>query len=101
MAAYVARRLLLMIPTLFGILLLNFIIIQLAPGGPVEQTLAHLQGLGVDAGNRIGAGEQSDLAAGQSSAQASGYRGAQGLDPALIAAETTTPRSWAHASLRM
>ena len=42
MAAYVARRLLLMIPTLFGILLLNFIIIQLAPGGPVEQTLAQV-----------------------------------------------------------
>ncbi|WP_432698702.1 microcin C ABC transporter permease YejB [Marinobacterium sp. YM272] len=86
MGAYVLRRLLLMIPTLFGILLLNFLIIQLAPGGPVEQTIAHLQGIGVDAGNRIGAGEQSDMAAGSSaSSDGKGYRGAQGLDPALIA----------------
>lgn len=84
MGAYVLRRVLLMIPTLFGILLLNFLIIQLAPGGPVEQTIAHLQGLGVDASNRIGAGAQSDLAAGSSS-EGSGYRGAQGLDPQLIA----------------
>ncbi|KAA0875297.1 microcin C ABC transporter permease YejB [Nitrincola tapanii] len=81
MAAYIFRRLLLIIPTLFGILLLNFLIIQLAPGGPVEQTLAHLQGIG-DAGDRTGAAARSDLAAGSDS---SGYRGAQGLDPALIA----------------
>lgn len=82
MAAYIVRRLLLIIPTLLGILLLNFMLVQFAPGGPVEQTIAHLQGLGVDAGNRIGSGAQSDIAAGSES---SGYRGAQGLDPALIA----------------
>lgn len=85
MAAYILRRILLMIPTLFGILLLNFVIVQFAPGGPVEQTLAQLQGLGVDAGNRIGAGAQSDMAAGSHSGEGSGYRGAQGLDPALVA----------------
>lgn len=46
MTGYVLRRLLLMIPTLFGILLINFLIIQAAPGGPVERTLAQLQGVG-------------------------------------------------------
>ncbi|MBR9885960.1 MAG: microcin ABC transporter permease, partial [Oceanospirillales bacterium] len=87
MAAYIFRRLLLMIPTLFGILLLNFLIVQFAPGGPVEQTIAHLQGLGVDASNRIGSGVQSDVAAapGNNSGTGSGYRGAQGLDPTLVA----------------
>ena len=83
MAVYIVRRLLLIIPTLLGILLLNFVLVQFAPGGPVEQTLAQLQGLGVTAGNRIGSGPQSDIAAG--SQNESGYRGAQGLDPALVA----------------
>ncbi|GGC02668.1 ABC transporter permease [Marinobacterium zhoushanense] len=85
MAAYILRRLLLMIPTLFGILLLNFVVIQLAPGGPVEQTIAHLQGIGVGATSRIGAGPQSDTAAAPDSSNGSGYRGAQGLRPELIA----------------
>ena len=83
MAAYIVRRLLLIVPTLLGILLLNFVLVQFAPGGPVEQTLAQLQGLGVTAANRIGSGTQSDIAAG--SQNESGYRGAQGLDPALVA----------------
>ena len=84
MAAYIFRRLLLMIPTLFGILLLNFLIIQLAPGGPVEQALAHMQGFAVDATSRIGSGERSDISADSSSGE-SKYRGAQGMDPALVA----------------
>ncbi|PSL15180.1 microcin C transport system permease protein [Marinobacterium halophilum] len=83
MAAYILRRLLLIIPTLFGILLLNFVLVQFAPGGPVEQTLAQLQGFGDAAGNRIGSSQQSDVAAG--SQNESGYRGAQGLDPSLVA----------------
>ncbi|MBV0932183.1 microcin C ABC transporter permease YejB [Marinobacterium weihaiense] len=82
MAAYIVRRLLLIIPTLFGILLLNFVLVQFAPGGPVEKTLAQLEGLEVTAANRIGSGQQSDVAAGSSD---SGYRGAQGLDPSLVA----------------
>lgn len=81
MGAYILRRLLLIIPTLFGILLLNFLIVQLAPGGPVEQTIAQLQGIGVDAGDRIGSSARTDMAASDSS----GYRGGQGLDPSLIA----------------
>ena len=42
MFAYIVRRVLLMIPTLFGIMLVNFVIIQAAPGGPVEQMIAQL-----------------------------------------------------------
>ncbi len=86
MAAYIVRRLLLIIPTLFGILLLNFLIIQLAPGGPVEQALAHLQGFAVDATSRIGSGERSDMSADSAlNSNQSGYPGAQGMDPALVA----------------
>ena len=84
MAAYIVRRLLLMIPTLFGILLLNFLIIQLAPGGPVEQALAHPQGFSVDATSRIGSGERSDISADAQGGD-SQYRGAQGMDPSLVA----------------
>ncbi len=78
MAAYILRRLLLIIPTLLGILLLNFALVQFAPGGPVEQTIAELQGMGVAATNRMGSGPQSDTTG-------DGYRGAEGLDPSLIA----------------
>jgi len=46
MTAYIIRRLLLMIPTLFTIMVINFFIIQVAPGGPVEQVLANLAGIG-------------------------------------------------------
>ncbi len=87
MAAYILRRLLLIIPTLLGILTINFVIIQAAPGGPVEQTLAQLQGLNVEATSRIGSGIQSDIIQprGGDSNGNSSYRGAQGLDPALVA----------------
>lgn len=90
MAAYVLRRLLLMIPTLFGIILLNFLIIQVAPGGPVEQMIAKLQGLDVSATERFSGGGSDTSATQQmqqqmmSSSGASKYRGAQGLDPEFI-----------------
>lgn len=83
MAAYIFRRLLLIIPTLFGILLLNFLIVQFAPGGPVEQTVAKLQGMGLSATNRIGSGPQSDLSS-VSNNDSNGYRGARGLRPEQI-----------------
>lgn len=83
MWSYIARRLLLMIPTLFGIMLLNFIIVQAAPGGPVEQVLAQLDGIDSQSSTRIGAAEQSDIQSSSSSGQE--YRGAQGIDPELIA----------------
>ncbi|MCP4595852.1 microcin C ABC transporter permease YejB [Neptuniibacter sp.] len=89
MAAYILRRLLLIIPTLIGILTINFIIIQAAPGGPVEQTIAQLQGLDTNATARI-SGAQNDISSQTASntsgngSSDSGYRGAQGLDPELI-----------------
>lgn len=89
MYAYIVRRLLLMIPTLFGIMVLNFVIIQAAPGGPVERVIAELRGRGVEATARIGAtggGEAGRPAARaqQDSGGAGKYRGAQGIDPELI-----------------
>jgi microcin C transport system permease protein len=87
--AYIIRRLLLMVPTILGILTINFLIIQAAPGGPVEQTLARLEGLSTSATatQRIGAGGSGEVAASASRGEGSSkYRGAQGLDPEIIAA---------------
>ena len=70
MLAYVLKRLLLMVPTLFGVLLLTFVVIQFVPGGPVEQMVAQLQG-------RDSGGEGA-------AATGAGYRGRQGVDAARI-----------------
>jgi len=67
-----------MIPTLFGIMVINFVIVQFAPGGPVERVIARMQGMDDSAGSRI-AGAGADLAS------TSKYRGARGLDPQFIA----------------
>ncbi|PQA51048.1 microcin C ABC transporter permease YejB [Amnimonas aquatica] len=85
MASYIARRLLLMIPTLFGILLINFLIIQAAPGGPVERTLAQLQGLGASMGAGGAVGGGGDLASAGGGHGPGGYRGSQGLSAELVA----------------
>ncbi|WP_075216388.1 microcin C ABC transporter permease YejB [Mongoliimonas terrestris] len=90
MGAYILRRLLLMIPTLIGIMAINFVVVQFAPGGPVEQIIARLQGTDVSATERIsgGGGDFSGVQAGADQGGAvntSKYRGAQGLDPAFIA----------------
>ncbi len=61
MAAYLLRRLLLMIPTLFGIMVINFFIVQAAPGGPVEQMIAKIQGTGVNATERFSGGGTGEL----------------------------------------
>jgi microcin C transport system permease protein len=90
MTAYIARRLLLMIPTLLGVMVINFFIVQLAPGGPVEQAIAQLTGEGAAITERItrtGGGDAVGTAPTQTAAResASGrYRGAQGLDPEFI-----------------
>ena len=88
MAAYIARRLLLMIPTLFGIMLISFVVVQFAPGGPVERIIAQLQGQDAGATSRFGGGGGDLGASGGASQSASGdmskYRGAQGLDPKFI-----------------
>ena len=82
MGAYILRRLALMIPTLFGIMLLSFTIVQFAPGGPVEQVIAQLTGQD-SSGDRLtgGGNEVSNFDAGGDSSR---YRGSQGLDPELI-----------------
>ena len=82
MLAYIIRRLLLIVPTLLGILTLNFVIIQAAPGGPVEQMIAQLEGIEGGAASRIGGGAQSEVRTNTGSN--SNYRGSQGLDPELI-----------------
>jgi microcin C transport system permease protein len=84
MLAYALRRILLIIPTLFAIILVNFIIVQAAPGGPVDQLISELKGT---AGNALGrvsgaGGELSSTATSASSASQS--RGARGLDPEFI-----------------
>ena len=85
MLAYIIRRLLLVIPTLFGIMLINFAIVQFAPGGPVEQAIAAFQGYEVDATSRF-SGTGSDVQGVQSGGDGvSKYRGAQGLRPEIIA----------------
>lgn len=88
MLSYFLRRLLLIIPTLFGIMVINFIIIQAAPGGPVEQMIAKIRGSNVDATARI-TGSTGDMGYGGEAYEGGGeyetkYRGAQGLDPEFI-----------------
>ena len=86
MLAYILRRILLMIPTIFGIMLVSFVIVQFVPGGPVERAIAQLQG--ADQGTTAGVGGTGGQI-GASGMQAGGdissrYRGAQGLDPKFI-----------------
>jgi len=86
MAAYVLRRLLLIVPTLFGIMLLNFALIQFAPGGPVERILAEVSDPNSGgATERFTGGGGAENAGAAAQAGDSPYRGAQGLDPAFIA----------------
>jgi microcin C transport system permease protein len=93
MLAYLVRRFFLIIPTLLGIMVLNFLIVQAAPGGPVEQVIAKLQGNATDSTARIsGSGSETMSGAMQpgernmmaSNNATSRYKGAQGLDPEFI-----------------
>lgn len=85
MLAYIVRRLLLMIPTLWAIITINFFIVQLAPGGPVEQAMAQLQGMENSALDQISGANQGELSQSlNSDDKGGGYRGSQGLDPAII-----------------
>ncbi|MGB0699038.1 MAG: microcin C ABC transporter permease YejB [Parvibaculales bacterium] len=88
MAAYILRRLLLMVPTIFGIMAISFAIVQFAPGGPVERVIAQLQGHDVGATSRFTGAQDGSTLGTNTAAQAavnSKYRGAQGLDPEFIA----------------
>lgn len=92
MGAYLLKRLLLIIPTMIGIMGISFIIIQFAPGGPVEQVIAKLTGSDTSVTQRIGGGgdaisgnsNQGQLGQGAAESVNSKYRGAQGLDPEFI-----------------
>jgi len=89
MAAYILRRILFMIPTIFGIMLVSFVVVQFAPGGPVERVIAQLRGSDTGATSRISGSTSGDFAhsalqAGSQFDVSSKYRGAQGLDPAFI-----------------
>ncbi len=89
MTSYILRRLLLIIPTLLGIMIINFAIVQLAPGGPIEQIIAEVSGTDAGTTGRIsGGGSEVSVGSSQntagSTATDNGYRGAQGLDPEFI-----------------
>ncbi len=91
MSAYIIRRLLFMIPTMFGIMLVAFVVVQFAPGGPVEQVIAKLTGADTGATSRISGSSGGDFGSrgavqggSQVDAVNSKYRGAQGLDPEFI-----------------
>ena len=89
MGAYILRRILLMIPTLFGIMLLTFVIAQFAPGGPVEQMIAQLQNQQVSATQSVSGSSEGDFA-GQNvvkssdNSEGNGYRGSKGLRPEIL-----------------
>jgi microcin C transport system permease protein len=85
MSAYILRRILFMIPTLFGIMLVSFVVVQFAPGGPVERVIAQLSGSDTGASSRISGSPSGDFGARGQAQGASGidastskYRGAQG-----------------------
>ena len=91
MTAYIIRRILFMIPTLFGIMLVSFAVVQFAPGGPIERVIAQLSGADTGATSRISGSAGGDFGAraqmqgaSQIDAVNSKYRGAQGLDPEFI-----------------
>ena len=89
MWAYSLRRLLLIIPTLLGIMVINFFVVQFMPGGPVEQIIGRIQGLDVSATARVGGEAGSETKQSSTTSRAGGdgqsvYRGAQGLDPEFI-----------------
>jgi microcin C transport system permease protein len=97
MGAYILRRILLMIPTMFGIMAVSFLVVQFAPGGPVEQFIANMQGQGVSSLERVTGSEQGDFSglntkpAGQGASataaadKVTGYRGSRGLRPEVLA----------------
>jgi microcin C transport system permease protein len=80
MASYILKRLLLMIPTLLGVMLLTFVVIQFVPGGPIEQIISQLDNPG-ESGSRLDSGTENK---GEGAQSGSTYRGAEGLDPEFI-----------------
>lgn len=87
MIGYIGRRVLLIIPTLWAIITINFFIVQIAPGGPVDQAIANMQGLGEGAAMERISGSNRQEGGGQNQGRTGDnmYRGARGLDPEVIA----------------
>ena len=83
MGAYILRRLLLIIPTLLGIMIINFVLVQFVPGGPIEQIIAQIEGQGDVFGGFAGGSETPDP--GSMGAGSETYAGARGLPPEFIA----------------
>src|SRR5437016_5822690 len=83
MIAYAIRRIAMMVPTLLAIMVVNFFIVQAAPGGPIEQMVARLKGSQIAATERVSGGGAGEIKS-QSGGDDSRYRGARGLDPAFI-----------------
>src|SRR6266567_4256157 len=90
MAAYLVRRILLMIPTLLGIMFVSFVVVQFAPGGPIERVIAQISGSDTGATSRMSGSQGGDFGSRGMQGQGAGgdvsskYRGAQGLDPEFI-----------------
>src|ERR1700756_3921227 len=89
MIAYIVRRVLLMVPTLFGIMLVTFVVVQFAPGGPIEHIIAQISGADGSSSRVSGPagdfGARGQVRGGPARALTSKYRGAQGLPPEVIA----------------
>ena len=84
MLGYLFRRLLLIVPTLLGIMIVNFAIIQAAPGGPIDVVLAEMRGVSTDPTQRISGGGGAEVQAREQRSGEGRYRGAQGIDPAFL-----------------
>ena len=89
MGAYIVRRIMLMLPTLLGILFVSFVVVQFAPGGPIDRVIAQLSGADTGGLSRVSGGggdlgNRGQVGGAGASAVNSKYRGAQGLDPAFI-----------------
>ena len=88
MGGYLIRRIFLIFPTLFGIMIINFAVIQIVPGGPVEQMIAQMTGTAVESTARFSGGGEGELSTSLDASNLddsnSKYRGAQGLDPDII-----------------
>ena len=86
MTAYIIRRLFLIIPTLFGIMIINFAVVQVVPGGPVEQMIAQMTGTAVESTARFSGSDENESFNQLDLSQSNDtkYRGAQGLDPEII-----------------
>src|SRR5579872_5716805 len=82
MLAYAIHRILLIVPTLFAIILVNFVIVQAAPGGPVDQLIAELKGSAGGTLARVSGGGGGELTSSATSANQT--RGSRGLDPEFI-----------------